>query len=155
MKVKPSQNFYPNIGLSLIGAMLASLPAQAIPSITVSPTVSANSLDLGGAGIAYVRIVKVADITLSTPNSAGLTLTISSGTMFKDADNTIPFQVTTVPDEVAASDGDFTVASGSTYTYVLTGTGSEHRDVYIRYSSEALEDPGNYLAPINLIVSDN
>lgn len=136
--------------------VMSRLPATAMSVINTTPTTAAHDLNLDGEGSASTRIVHVADITISTDNPSGLTLTITSGEITKVGGESIAFQVTTVPHNAAApSPGDFVTAPGADYTYSTTSATSEARDVYIRYTSQALQDPGHYSAIINLWVIDN
>lgn len=131
-------------------------PAIGLPSLSTSATAISADLDLDGEGSASTHIVKIADITLSTDNATGLTLSVTSGSLTKVNGTDIDFQVTTVQDQAASpTAGDFTVASGTIYTYVTTVAGAENRDVYIRYTPNELQDPGNYGAAIQLSVADN
>ncbi|NEQ54099.1 MAG: hypothetical protein F6K11_28870, partial [Leptolyngbya sp. SIO3F4] len=51
--------------------------------------------------------------------------------------------------------GDFSTLSGNNYTYTTNSAGAENRDVYIRYTPRAFQDPGNYTGSIDLSVIDN
>jgi hypothetical protein len=116
----------------------------------------AATLDLDGQGTASTHIVKVANITVSTDNPDGLTLVISSGSLSKSGGTDIPFQVTTVEDGSGpASAGDFTSSSGSNYSFNTSTAGTHDRDLYIRYSSAELQDPGHYSSSITITVLDN
>jgi len=143
--------------LALIGGgVLIVQPAIGLPSLSTSATTISTDLDLDGEGSANTHIVKVADITFSTDNTAGLTLSVTSGSLTKANGVDIDFQVTTVPNEAAMpTSGDFTVPSGNTYTYITAAAGTENRDVYIRYTPNNLQDPGNYSAAIQLSAIDN
>lgn len=139
-------------------ACTASLiqPAIGLPSLSTSATMISTDLDLDGEGSASTHIVKIADITLSTDNASGLTLSVTSGSLTKVNGTDIDFQVTTVQDDAAPpTAGDFTVASGNIYTYATVAAGAENRDVYIRYTPKELQDPGNYSAAVQLSVADN
>ncbi|MBI4780731.1 MAG: hypothetical protein HY785_05350 [Oscillatoriophycideae cyanobacterium NC_groundwater_1537_Pr4_S-0.65um_50_18] len=131
-------------------------PAIGLSTLNTTPTTIATSLDLDGEGSATTHIVKVSDITFSTDNSTGLTLTLTSDSLSKVDGADIDFQVTTVGnDAIAPSSAAFTVASGDSYTYVTETSGTESRDVYLRYTPKALQDPGHYSASIQASVVDN
>ncbi|ASC71340.1 hypothetical protein XM38_022920 [Halomicronema hongdechloris C2206] len=131
-------------------------PAAALPTLSTSSTTTASSLDLDGEGTATTHIVKVADLSFSTDNTLGLTLQVTSGAITKLAGEDIEFQVVTVPNDASApAEADFTVPSGSAYTYVTSAAGSEARDLYILYTPSALQDPGDYSGIIDVSVFDN
>jgi hypothetical protein len=132
--------------VSLSGTVVSSL------AITVTASAAASALDLSGGE----KIVKVADLAMSTNNEQGFTLTTSSGSLTKSGGTSIAFQVTTVADAATApAAGAFTVASGSDDTFNTSGAGSSDRDLYIKYTPASLQDPGTYTGTINLTVSDN
>lgn len=148
---KVSQLWFLSILLAVI-----STPALALPILTTSPTSGAGNLDLDGEGSANTHIVKVADLSFSTDNVNGLTLEVTSGAIAKLAGIDIDFQVVTVADNASTpSQGDFTVPSGSTYTYATSDAGSENRDLYVLYTPGTLQDPGNYAGMITVSVNDN
>ena len=122
-------------------------------SIEATDTVGASALDLTTPS---EQIVKVADIAMSTNNSAGLTLTASSGNMSNPDSQTIAFKVTTVDDAAAApASGAFDTPSGTDYTVGNGAAGTLDNDMYIAYTPAALQDPGLYSGTISLTVSDN
>lgn len=140
-----------NILLSMIAA-----PVLALPTLTTSPTSDANNLNLDGEGSAKTYIVKIADVSFSTDSVNGLTLEVTSDAITKLSGTDIDFQVVTVADNASKpSQGDFTVPSGSTYTYTTSVAGSENRDLYILYTPATLQDPGNYAGIITVSVTDN
>jgi hypothetical protein len=113
-------------------------------------------LALEGQGSTNTHIVKVADLALSTDNSRGLTLTISSGSLTKTGGTSIPFQVTTVANGAGTpSTAAFTTPAGSNYTFSAVLGDTTARDLYIKYTSAVLQDPGAYNAAISLVVTDN
>ncbi|MEH2361153.1 hypothetical protein [Nostoc sp.] len=141
---------------SLLLVLLGVQPAFSLPTIKSSATSVANNLILDGKGSASSHIVKVANLELSTDGTKGFTLTISSQSLTKSGGETpIPFQVTTVPANESANDSDFSVSPGSNYTVSTTSAGSSLKDMYIRYTPAALQDPGAYNTSISLIVTDN
>jgi hypothetical protein len=120
--------------------------------ITSMATGTASGLDLSGGQ----KIVKVSDLTISTNNEQGVTLTASSGDLTKTGGTSISYQVTSVDDGDPAPDATaFTINSGSAYTVGNSASGSFNRDLYIMYTPLALQDPGHYDATINLSVADN
>ena len=121
--------------------------------LTATATAAASSLDLTSAG---PTIVQVADISMSTNNEQGLTLTATSGDLTKSGGTPISFQVTTVADAASApASTAFTVASGTDYTVGTSAAGASAKDMYIMYSPAALQDPGAYAGTISLTVTDN
>jgi len=132
-------------------------PAFALPSITATATTTTSALLLDGEGNTSERIIKVADLAISTDNSTGLSLAVSSGNLTKaDGITPIAFQVTTVADGAPApTSGEFIVPSGSNYTTSTSTAGQADKDLYIKYTPVVLQDPGSYSAAISLIVTDN
>ncbi len=146
----------PLLCLCLGGIATIAQPAIGLPSLSTTATAISTSLDLDGEGSAGTHIVKVADISISTDHSVGLTLSLTSGSLTKSQGSDISFKITTVADnESAPSSSAFTTPSGNTYTYVTQTAISESRDVYILYTPSALQDPGPYGATINISVVDN
>ena len=157
-----------------VGAATLFAPTKAMASGTTSGTVNlagsvtstlnmatstvagAGTLALDGSAAGAQQIAKVADLDIGTNNEQGFTLTVSSGNFTKAGGSSIAYQVATTADGVAAASGDFTVASGTAYTYNNTGaTASDKRDLSIMYTPAALQDPGNYAGSITLSVADN
>jgi hypothetical protein len=103
------------------------------------------------------RIVKVADIAMTTNNATGLTLTADSGNMTTTGGATpIAFLVQTVVDAAAPPVSVlFVIASGDDYTVGSVAAGNLNNDLYIRYEPAPVQDPGVYAGSINLTVSDN
>jgi hypothetical protein len=128
--------------ISLGGAVAPSL------AISASPTENAETLDLSGG----VHTVKVGDISMSTNNEQGLTLTVTSGALTKSGGTSIPFQVSTV---APAGSPVFTVLSGTNYVFSNEVAGPVPLDLYIRYTAATFQDPGYYDGSIDLTVSDN
>lgn len=142
---------------SLLLLLLEVQPAFSLPAITSSTTSVASNLTLDGEGSASTRIVKVANLELSTDDSDGFTLIISSESLTKSGSETpIPFQVTTVAaGSGSPSASDFPVSPGSNYTVSTTSAGSSSKELYIKYTPAALQDPGSYSTSISLVVTDN
>lgn len=120
--------------------------------ITAVEGAAADALDLSVGQ----KIVKVADIEMSTNNDQGLTLTATSGDLTKAGGVSIAFQVTTVADAASAPvAGAFTIPSGTDYTAGTIAAGSDVSDLYIMYTPPGSQDPGDYAGTIELTVSDN
>jgi len=139
-----------------LAATTASVPLGGTVSATLQVTstaaAGASSLDLMNGE----QIVKVADISMSTNNEQGLTLTATSGNMTKSGGSAIAYQVTSVADAATAPlAAGFTVASGENYTVGTSVAGSAAVDLYIKYAPAANQDPGAYSGEITLTVSDN
>ncbi|MBN3893073.1 MAG: hypothetical protein HWQ43_29445 [Nostoc sp. JL31] len=141
---------------SLLLVLLGVQPAFSLPTISTMRSV-VNNLTLDGQGSASTHIVKVADLELSTTDPDGFTLTISSQSLTKSGGETpIPFQITTVATGSASpSASDFSVSPGNNYTISTTSAGSSLKEMYIKYTPAALQDPGAYNTSISLIVTDN
>ncbi|HZH03084.1 MAG TPA: hypothetical protein VEY30_04810 [Myxococcaceae bacterium] len=154
--------------LTVLGVLLAACAASAdtvalsgivASSATVvsTPTAGATALNLAGA---TEKIVKVADVLLSTNNTTGLTVTITSGNLTNGTPSAnIAYKVTTAGDAATAPlTAAFTTNSGDGYTYSTAGDTeptSVERDLYIAYTPAALQDPGTYTGTITLTVADN
>jgi len=120
--------------------------------IVSTPTGTASALDLTPGQ----KLVLVSVLTMSTNNEQGFRLTATSGNLTKAGGTSIAFKVTSVDATTTAPvAGDFTVASGTSYT-VDSGAqaGSDDQDLYILYTPAALQDPGNYSGSIGLTVTD-
>jgi len=145
-----------NLLLAMSAMIIAPFPAMALPILDTTMSAIATALDLDGEGTATTHIVKVADVEISTENSNGLTLTITSGTLTKFGGEEISFQVTTVANNSNSPESsEFTVSSGDSYIYATDSATVESRDVYIRYTPQLLQDPGTYEATLELSVTDN
>lgn len=120
---------------------------------------------VGGAGDLNLtpgqRIVKVADLTISTNNQEGYTLTASAyGDLTKTTGGTasISYQVLATADGTVPVAADFTTATGATYTYgtnAANDVATGERDLSILFTPAALQDPGTYTGSITLNVADN
>lgn len=124
-------------------------------ALTTTTTSAASALSLNTA---TQQIVQVADLAISTNNEQGYTLTATSGNLSKANGTPIAYQVTTTADGTAAVVGDFTVASGTSYTVasiVANAVGTNGRDLSIMYTPASLQDPGNYTGSITVTVADN
>jgi hypothetical protein len=135
--------------VSLSGTVTTTL------SIDATDTAGATALDIDGEGSAGEHIVKVADVAMTTNNEQGLTLTFSGGNLTKTGGTSIAYRVVTVADGASAPvTGDSGWAAGST-TFQTSAAGDSARDLYIKYTPAALQDPGTYTGSISLSISDN
>ncbi|AFZ12414.1 hypothetical protein Cri9333_1522 [Crinalium epipsammum PCC 9333] len=126
-------------------------------ALTTSPTAGPNSAANLPLNSATEQIVRIADLAVSTNNNTGYTLTVSSGSLTKSGGADIPFQVVVTDDGTAAASGDFTVASGTAYTYSTASAnaaGSNGKDLSMKFTPDALQDPGNYTASVSVTVVD-
>jgi hypothetical protein len=139
--------------LSLCFALVGVQPTFGLPYLTSTATGIASNLVLDGRGSTNTHIVKVADIALTTDNSKGLSLFVSAGNITKPGGSSIAYEVTTVSDGAAPPAGsDF---SSGNYIVSTSTSGTVNKDVYIKYTPAALQDPGNYSGAISLVVTDN
>lgn len=139
------------VGLS--GAVESTLTVSA-----GTPVTAAMNLPLDGAAAFVEQIILVANITSSTNDAGGLTLTATSGSLEDPvgAVQPIAYKVSSVAAGAGApASGAFTDASGTNYTTASTGAGSWNRDLYINYTPAALQNPGTYVDTITLTVADN
>ncbi len=121
-------------------------------AITSTATAGASTLALDGAASGVEQIVKVADFSMSTNNEQGLSLSVPAGNLTKSGGTAIAYLVNVVTDGASApATGAF--ASG-TQTYTTSAAGSAVRDLYIKYTPAALQDPGTYTGTITLTVTD-
>ena len=138
--------------VTLSGNVTSTLDVDAVD------TAAAATLTLQGAG--NDQIVKVADVLLTTNNTGGIAMsTAAVGNIVSSDGGTtaIAFDLFSVDDGVAApAAGAFT--AGAYAQNFTTGfdpaTGQLPVDLYIRYDSPALVDPGTYGATITLQVAD-
>lgn len=127
-------------------------------TLSTSATSDAGSLPLDGAAAGNQQIVQVADLGIHTNNEQGYTLTVTSGNLTKSGGTAISYQTTTTATGVSAVTGDFTVASGTDYTFntsAANASGTGDRDLWIQYTPAALQDPGSYTGSITVTVADN
>jgi hypothetical protein len=127
-------------------------------SLAVAGTTGAGSaaaLELGTTG---EKIVKIADLTMSTNNEQGLLLTVTSansGSLVKAGGTSISFLLNAVNDAATApATGDFSAGSGATYTTGSTAAGDANKDLYMKYTPATLQDPGEYTDTLTLTVTD-
>jgi hypothetical protein len=140
-------------------ALMLAMPVLAFaePSVSVSAASAAGDLPMDGLGAASTHVVKIADVSLSTASSGGLTVSITSGQLANaDGRTSVSFRVLLVNDGASApSPSAFTTPSGDLYSVPTSSAGSVEKDLYIRYTPAALQDPGTYSATVNLSVVDN
>jgi hypothetical protein len=126
--------------------------------LVTTPTATASTLPLDGTAAGVEQILKVADLNIQTNNTLGYTLTVPSGNLTGSRGGTVAYQVTVMDNNVQAAAGDFATATGSALNYSTTAPNAAvdgDRDLYIRYTPAALQNPGAYTATINLAVADN
>ncbi|MEH1912351.1 hypothetical protein [Nostoc sp.] len=133
---------------------------------TVASTLTITATRKTGAGFANLlvltgaseKIVKVADLAITTNNTTGYTLTASEGNLTDGAHgDTIAFQSATVADNATAPQStDFTGTLGVfTDATSITTAGENDKDLYIKYTPSATQQAGTYGATITLNVADN
>ena len=140
--------FSPAAFAGTTGSVNVSGSVASTLAVTASPTAGAATLELND-GLSH--IVPVGDLSMSTNNEQGLTLTVNPGNLTKPGGTDIAFEVTTVdagtPAPNAFAPGDHTVATAAAR--------SAAKDLYIKYTPAALQDPGTYNGTINVSVADN
>jgi hypothetical protein len=148
----PARSIYLTAALLLGGPS----PAFATPAMTATATANATHLGLDGQGSASTHIVKVAALSLSTDGANGLTVSIASGSLTKAGGSSVAFQVALVDHNATApSAAAFMTASGGLYTFSTEVAAMVEKDLYIKYRPAALQDPGGYIASIDIQVDDN
>jgi len=151
MRYSPSSRY---LAASLV--LGVSVQGLAAPSLTVQSSAGASSLALDGTGSTSLHIVKVADLSLSTSAPTGLTVWITSGSLTKDGGTSVAFQVALVDHNAAPpSASTFTTASGVPYLFATAAATAVAKDLYIKYMPGSLQDPGAYVASIDIDVVDN
>lgn len=144
-----------HVVLSVFGLAAPMSRASADSSVAVEAMAGAMDLVMDGGGSAATHIVKVATVLIWGDGPGGFTLTVGSGGLTKTGGAAVPFQVALVAHESGApASSAFTIPSGALYTFT-TGPGTFSKDLYIKYRSAALQDPGEYGASIELDVVDN
>lgn len=128
---------------------------NSISAVTSTPTAAAGSLTLYGEGVAQNDVVvQVADMALTTNNTAGVTLQASGDSGLTNGTSTLPYNVKIVADSAAAPGAvDFSSNTDSVAVSDFSG-GAAARDLYIEYDAPSLLDPGNYSATITISVTD-
>ncbi|MBE9029819.1 hypothetical protein IQ266_08770 [filamentous cyanobacterium LEGE 11480] len=103
-------------------------------------------------------IAKIAELSMETNNSTGLTLTATDGDMTNGDGQTIAYDVEIVARDAAApASGDFS-DGGDTYATAggnALGAAEGERDLYIAFTPAALQDPGAYTGTVSVTVVDN
>jgi hypothetical protein len=156
---------------SLAGLLIVPLAnAATTGSVTlggsVSSTLSIVSTPTSGVGGASDlnltagtnRIVKVADLAITTNNEQGFSLSAIAVDLTNGSSGTITLEVKTVGNgataPVAAAFSSGTDLSFTT-SIATASAGADDGDLYIMYSPAATQDPGIYAGSIGLSVSDN
>jgi hypothetical protein len=130
--------------------------AAAASAVTVQATAAAATLEVDGEGSASTHVVKVADVSLSSDGASGLTVYVTGASLTSTGGHPIAFQLLLVADGATSpSPSDFTTPAGTTYVFSTSAPGTASRDLYIKYTPAALQDPGAYTATIDLSVVDN
>ncbi|MEH1917838.1 hypothetical protein [Nostoc sp.] len=126
-------------------------------TIEATDTAGATALNLGGEGtIVTDAVVKVADLTMSTNNASGLKISLVGGTLI----GTLTGIGTPITYQVAVATNGQTPATGD-YSANISGLSVSNspaeveKDLYIRYSAPAINDPDTYEGSILLTVADN
>jgi hypothetical protein len=134
----------------LAGTVASTLDIAATPTTGAG---SAADLLLTGAS---EKIVKVADLAITTNNSTGYTLTATEGNLSDGAHgDTIAYKVATVVHgNTAPQATDFNGSSGFYTDSTTTTAGSNPKDLYIKYTPSATQAAGTYGATITLNVAD-
>ena len=138
--------------VTLSGNVLSTLDVDAVD------TAAATGLLLQGEGANV--IVQIADVLLTTNNTGGITMSTAAAgsiTSSTGGTTTIPFDLLSVDDNAAAP-ADTAFTAGAYAQNFATGfdgtTGQLPVDLYIRYDSPDLVDPGTYGAIVTLTVGD-
>lgn len=135
-------------------SLIIGTPALATPLLSVNEVAGFDNLPLDGEGSASEHIIHVVDVSVSTTEPNGYTLSISSGSLAKIGGQNISFEVTAVDNNASVpSSGDFNTASGNSYE--ICETAAKDLDIYIKYQPLALQDPGNYTHSITIAAEDN
>lgn len=136
---------------------LVAQAAFAASDVAAYSTTQANTLPMDGEGTSTERIVKVADLHITSDAQQGFELLVTSGNLGKaDGETPVAFQVVTVAEGAAApTAAAFTTPAGSTYVFRTSGPGSSIRQLYIRYTSAPLQDPGTYSASVGVSLVEN
>lgn len=137
-----------------------TVPLSGTVTSTVSMTVTnkiATSLDLKGDGTPSASYVsKVADVNISTNNSSGATVTATFGNLVNpDGTTPIPVEVSAVDDGASAPSATGNAVNNTNYTFGSNAAGSVDKDLYIKFTPAALQDPNTYESTLTLNVADN
>jgi hypothetical protein len=122
----------------------------------------AESLTLDGTAAGEPQIVQVATLDSHTNNNLGYTLSATITSMTKDGGDPIHFQVTTgtATPAVGAFNATVSAVEGAEIanlhsTNTANAAGGDLRNLYILYTPDELQDPGDYVGTIALTVQDN
>ena len=137
-------------------SLFVAIPAAADPSLTITDVAGINnSLNLHGEGSTATEIEKIATVNVSTANSFGYTLTLSSASLENAAGGPdIAYQIWAVTAGGSPPvSGDFTIASGNNFSQCsLTPL---DLDVYVKYTPASLQTPGSYDSTVTVEATDN
>jgi hypothetical protein len=138
---------------SIVAAPMS--PANAGSSVAVQPAAGAMDLVMDGTGSVTTHVVRIAVVMVAGDGPRGFTLGIGSGSLTKLGGRPVAFQVAVVDHDAAVPTASaFTTPSGMRHA-LSVGPGSYTKDLYIKYCSAALQDPGTYSASVDLDVFDN
>ena len=148
-----SAAFAATTGDVIIGGSVAS-------TLTMGITAKAGAATINLAPAQTNAVLEVADITMGTNNSTGLSLKLDAASSFSMANTG---GGTPVAFTVAAVEGDLetgAVYKGAVGDVLITSTAAQASttaySLFIKYSTQAtFQDPGTYSSTIKLIVSDN
>ncbi len=137
-------------------SLFVAIPASADPSLTITDVAGINNnLELHGEGATATEIEKIATVNVSTVNSLGYTLTLSSASL----DNAlggpdIDYQIWAVTEGSSPPViGDFTITSGN--QFVQCSAIPLDLDVYVTYRPANLQTPGTYDSVVTVEATDN
>ena len=127
-------------------------------AITTAPTTAATDLPLGAPG---VQTTKIADVNITSNNTAGITITASStnNSVFQSQTNaadSVTYQVAIVNGGVTPSSFvNVSNLSQSETTGFNATTGIKSMDLYVKINNPSLPKRGTYTDTITLTVADN
>ena len=108
--------------------------AAALPTVAATVTAAASTHDLDGVGSSETHIVEVTDVTFSTDNASGCTLTLASGDIAKAGGLNVACMATSVVDGAATpTSWGFTVPTGTHYTYAISS--ATRPELFLAFSS--------------------
>jgi hypothetical protein len=130
---------------------------SSIIAIQADPTPDAANLPVATGGI---QSTKIADISITTNNTAGVTITASStneGNLLSSTNpnDTIPYQVAVVANGASPNFVSIDALNQSETTGFDANSGQKTVELMIELNNPALPKRGNYNDTITLIVADN
>jgi hypothetical protein len=100
--------------------------------------------------------VKAADLAFGTNNSAGLTVASSGTLTLSNGQATpVPFTVGIVAGSTGTPAAYYPTNTANIFDTSAAAAPTTAHALYIKYSTAAFQDPGNYTATVTLTVSDN